>query len=349
MPIPGIIASPNSLARVFNVVTYTGTGASRTVTTNIDTRNGLVLAKARSSAEAWMLLLEHGGSKWYRSTNDAYSSSPTSTTDVTPADGSVTLSGTVANTNATTYVMFAGKKKAGFMDRVEYTGNAEYPSGNMLQTINHSLGATPGAVLIAGIGTLTGHVDEAYFTLTKGMVLSHRATTASTPWRSYQQVHNGLVLTDSVELIHVDSTTFRVGHSTNGADGGLVNALGVKYVAWLFAHDESPTGQVYCGHYTGNGSATGPTVTVGWMPRFLLVFQDTDGSSNECGIIADEIRTPDYTGSSDAYLRTSRNEAEQTGNFFTGTSTGFTVNSSDTLVNKNNVRYPYIAIRWGAL
>ena len=66
------------------------------------------------------------------------------------------------------------------------------------------------------------------------------------------------------------TTTFSVGNE------GLGNSNGQTYVAYLFASNDQRFGEdsdeaaIKVGTYTGNGSSSGQTVTLGFEPQWLL-------------------------------------------------------------------------------
>ena len=87
------------------------------------------------------------------------------------------------------------------------------------------------------------------------------------------------------------------------------------------------------GSYTGNGSSSGPTVTTGFKPRYLLV-KRTDATG--AWVIQDTER-----GNNDLYANSS--EAEGGATRYTYTDTGFTVTSTGSAVNASGGTYIYAA------
>ena len=97
------------------------------------------------------------------------------------------------------------------------------------------------------------------------------------------------------------------------------------------------------GSYTANGSTTGPSVTTGFEPRFLLI-KSVDNASN--WIILDKARTPNNPMENDLKANSTAAEQTGTGNNYpqaTTSATGFQVNTTDGAVNGSGT-YIYLAI-----
>lgn len=121
-----------------------------------------------------------------------------------------------------------------------------------------------------------------------------------------------------------------------------VNSSGSTYVAYLFAHDPEPDGIIRGGVYTGNRkAATGPTVTLGWEPQFLLMKSIT---STEDWVMVDNMRSPSNPRNKWLYPNLSEGEyVDSDGVSFSPT--GFQVTSTNPKVNDNSTDYLYMAIR----
>jgi hypothetical protein len=98
---------------------------------------------------------------------------------------------------------------------------------------------------------------------------------------------------------------------------------------------------IKCGKYTGNGSATGPIVSLGWEPEFLLIKNATGAGSWQ---IIDNMRGMTADGN-DAVLNPDTTAAEFTGTFVAPTSTGFQINTAASGFNTSSATYIYMAIR----
>jgi len=144
---------------------------------------------------------------------------------------------------------------------VTYTGN-----GTGGATVGHGLGVAPSMMVIKDRTTVGNWpVYHASIGATNAVFLNltNASAATSTAW-------NNTAPTSSV---------FSLGTST------LVNGSGNNYVAYLFSE---VAGYSKFGSYTGNGSADGTFVFLGFRPRFLLV-KRTDTTAN--WFIADASRS----------------------------------------------------------
>ena len=122
-----------------------------------------------------------------------------------------------------------------------------------------------------------------------------------------------------------------------GTHGGT-NASGGTYVAYSFA---DVTGHQKAGTYSGNGSASGATVTTGFRPAWVMV-KRTDSSGE--WIIFDNTRDTD--GSLNTLLYASLGNAEGVTSLggITPSATGFQVTSTLSDVNASGGTFIYLAI-----
>ena len=126
------------------------------------------------------------------------------------------------------------------------------------------------------------------------------------------------------------SNTFTI--TTNGD-----NSNGSKNIAMLFS---SVSGISSVGSYTGNNSSSGPTVTTGFSPRFILI-KRSDVTSDSW-FIFDTVRGINNSGT-DARLKLDEQGAQSTlVDWLSISSTGFTLNTNDGGVNASS-NYLYYA------
>jgi len=331
-----LATQPAYIEDTFATYLYTGNGSTQTITNGIDLsgKGGLVWIKKRSSATGGSnLLLDtlRGGNKWIssNSTNGESTSS-----QVTFGSSGFDAVGPVDN--AATYASWTFRKQAKFFDVVTYTGDGASNRG-----IPHNLGSTPGFILVKATST-TGD----WYALHRvgnsgswGVGTLNSTGTFSAPSPSFWG--NGTTFTAPT------STTFTVS-----ADGGnLTNGSGVSFVAYLFAHDAGGFGAagtdnvISCGSYTGNGSATGPTINLGWEPQWLLVKPSTVVDNWN---IIDNMRGATVSGSSLLYANAANAEGAIAANIAIN-ATGFQPNTTNSGVNGNGQTYIYIAIRRGPM
>jgi hypothetical protein len=318
---------------VFSTWLYTGTGSTQTITNGIDLagKGGLVWAKGRSNTfSAALIDTVRGGTSRLRP----------ALVDAADAGGNLSFlstgfqltdSNALTNGSNVTYASWTFRKAAKFFDVVTYTGNATN------RTIAHNLGSTPGCIIIkrtnAGGNWFVYHRGLASPTL--DLINLNTTSAALTNFPAYW---NSTAPT---------STVFSLGTEAD------INANGGTYVAYLFAHDAGGFGDagtdsvVSCGSYTGNGSTSGPTVTLGWEPQWLLV-KRTD-NANSWWMLDTMRGLP--VGSGAAYLLANLSSAEASfGNDLLALSaTGFRLITDNSNFNANGGSYIYIAIRRGPM
>ena len=153
------------------------------------------------------------------------------------------------------------------------------------------------------------------------------------------------ILTLNTNAAEVDSdNTFNdtapvATHFTLG-DGNYTNNDGDNYIAMLFA---SVDGISKVGYYTGNGSSTGPVITTGFTPRFIL-FKNASSGGNGWAVL-DTVRGLGTSSQDRIWL--DWNEEENAGgsgsNFVTTTSTSFQPVMNNTEFNENGSTIIYYA------
>jgi len=156
---------------------------------------------------------------------------------------------TVTNTSGSISAQVRANTTAGF-SIVTYTGTGANA------TVGHGLGVTPSMVIVKARST-TGNWCVTMPTLGANNVLFLDLTNAAA---SFPTVFNGLPT----------STIFNIGTA------GSTNTNAATYVAYCFA---AVAGYSAFGSYTGNGSADGPFVFLGFRPRFVII-RRTDAGNN---------------------------------------------------------------------
>lgn len=325
-----VAAEALAIEDVFSTYLYTGTGASQTITNGIDLagEGGLVWQKNRVNAAYDHNLFDTArGVTKKLITNDTFGNI-TETTYLTAFNSNGFSMGSDAGYNKLNeaHVSWTFRKAERFFDVVTYTGTGSN------RTIAHSLGVVPGCIIVKRTDT-TGawQVYHRSNANTEYMVLNSTAAkaTGTTRWNSTTPT----------------STVFSLGTDTT------VNASGGTYVAYLYAHDplgpsgDGSDGLIACGSYTGNGSTTGPVVSLGWEPQWILWKSAT--AAENWGIFDNMRGWPVGTG--DKWLGPATSIAEQDVNYIDPTATGFQVTSTNGEVNTNGGTYIYIAIRRGPM
>ena len=318
---------------VFSTYLYEGTGSAQTITNGIDLsgEGGLVWVKDRDTSSDHRLFDTATGAGNSLISNGTYQLQSSSGTSFT-STGFGIGSGADFNNNNNDFVSWTFRKAPKFFDVVTYTGNST------ARTISHNLGTAPGFMVVkrtSGSGTnwMCFHRSVG---ATKGAILngSNTFSADSTTW-------NNTAPTDSV---------FSLGTDAN------VNGSSHDYVAYLWAHNNSdgefgPTGDqdiIKCGSYTGNNSADGPTIDLGFEPQWVMVKHTTNGFID--WFIFDNMRAFTAKGlNANKYLIPNSNGAEDgSQDYITPRPDGFQVHGTGSHTNAN-AEYVYIAIRRGPM
>lgn len=322
---------------VFGTYLYTGNGSTQTITNNIDLsgEGGLTWIKTRSTIAGNRLFdTARGATKELISDSGAGESTVATSLTAFNNNGFSLGADIDVNTNGNLYASWTFRKAKKFFDIVTYSGN-----GTAGRQISHNLGSTPGCVIVknrtsAGNSWIVWHRG-----LSSGYRVSLDSVANQTNTGAKDYFGNGTIAVDPT------STVFTVGALE------AVNKSGETYVAYVFAHDAGGFGDsgsdnvISCGSYTGNGSATGPTITLGWEPQFVIIKRIDD---NGGWLIHDSIRGIPL--GSYFSLRADTTAAEVTGSgSVQPTATGFTITLTDILYNASGGTYIYIAVRRGQM
>lgn len=320
------------VSTVFAATLYAGTGASQTISTGINLtgaaggsylQGGLVWIRARNSPSAVPRLFDT-----VRTATKALDASSTDVEATLASSLSAFGSGgftfgtgtdTHTNDNTGTYVAWTYRRAQKFFDVITWTGD-----GVAGRTLSHGLTTTPAMILYkrrdaAGswIAYHTSMGTASYLVLNTGAA---SGTESGSYW-------NGTAPTSSV---------FSLGSHA------AVNASAGTYVAYLFADDATADGVIRCGGYTGNGSTTGPTVTLGWEPQLILIKAVGAITNWMLFDTARGIATPG--GDAVVYADAGTAESSAT-DYLSLTSTGFQLKSAAAAVNTNAATYCYLTIR----
>ena len=321
----------NYIEDVFSTYLYTGTGANKTITNDIDlsTEGGLVWLKCRSDAWSHMLYDTSRGVQKSLSTNNTLAQQTDGTNDglkVFNSDGFTLGSGDAnVNNSGYTYTSWTFRKQPKFFDVVTYTGTG----GS--QTLNHSLGSTPGCIIVKRTSgtenwyvyhrSLNNNSNDPY-----SLVLNSTAAqdTGGGYWRT------------------PTSTQFTVQYP---------NASGATYVAYLFAHDAGGFGLTGTDNVISCGSTTvasaNAVVNLGYEPQFVL-YKQSDGVGSWKLIDTMRGLTANIVANNSRVLYANGSNAEETNNGPALTSTGFILPYAGG-GSHGNGNYIYIAIRRGPM
>ena len=331
MSAAGVAADSIYVDDVYSTHVYRGDGSStQTITNGIDLsgEGGMVWVKSRSESRNNQLTSSGfnvaGGELLFTNTTDALQTRTDRFKSFT-STGFTVGNGTGTGSNNQDYVSWTFRKCPGFFDVVDYSGN-----GTAGREISHSLGSTPGMVIVKN---------------------KSAGSSNWTVWHTTYGDNNRLYLnSDSAgsgnQTNHIrtaSSTTFTVGSDYD------VNASSGTYVAYVFGNNDQSFGDngdeaiIKCGGYTGNGGTQ--SIDVGFEPQWVMV-KGTSATSD--WFIHDIARLFACTGRDEAAtLRANKNLAEYANAArMHVNSTGFDFdNEGSGDVNANGTSYVYVAIR----
>lgn len=313
---------------------YTGTGATQTINNSangVSFQPDLVWVKGRSGAT------DHA---WYDAVRGVQKQleSNTTTAETTETTG-LTAFGTTGftigalaqmNTNAATYV--AWQWNAGGTTVTNTSGSISaqvranatagfsvvgYTGTGANATVGHGLGVAP-SMIITKVRSTSG-ADWSVYHASVGNTKSLFLNTTAAPSTSVNFWNN----------TSPTSTVFSVGIS------GGTNNSGNTMIAYCFA---AVAGYSAFGSYTGNGSADGPFVYLGFRPRFVM-WKRTDAVAN--WFLMDSSRTPANPVNLELYADQTNAEVTFTDCDFL--SNGFKLRTSDSSRNASGGTYIYAA------
>jgi len=218
---------------------------------------------------------------------------------------------TVTNTSGTISAQVRANPTAGF-SVVTYTG------AGGVSTIGHGLGVAPSFFVVKNRTQASDW--ECYFATlgnTTRIVLNSTAAqvTGVNGWNSTSPT----------------STVFTVNGGTAG------NTAGNNHLAYCFA---AVAGYSAFGKYTGNGSADGPFVYLGFRPRFVMVKSSTVVVN---WLVYDTARDAYNVMNAELFPNTSGAEVTASTNDFDFLSNGFKCRRGGTISNQSGETYIYMA------
>jgi hypothetical protein len=209
-----------------------------------------------------------------------------------------------------------------FFDIVHYKGD-----GQNNRQISHNLGVAPEMIIVKAFKT-SGSIVSWY--------VYHSGMDATAPEDFYMRLDQSDARTD--EVLAWNDTAPTASNFTVSSLYNNINGSGRHYIAYLYA---TLDGISKVGSYTGNGSATGPTVDCGFSsgPRYVMIKEATgvgnwfvmDGAM---GIVA----------GNDPRLILNSSTSKQSSDYIDPTSTGFQISTSSANINSNGETYIFYAI-----
>lgn len=309
---------------VFATHLYHGNQTAHTLTTNIDLANegGLLWIKVRTTTGDHVLMDTVRGANDYISSNQTSAEATGSFTQTFTSTGfTLNTSNSLVNDGNQDYVAWNFRKSPGFFDVKTFTAEAD-----QFVTVNHDLGCNIGAVVFKE----TNGTGDWYFwhkAFSENDIISLNTNSA-------KQTGQGIISSQT-------STSARFYTDANTTS---------TYVAYFFGDGDDSSAQIFgddadeaiikCGSYTGNGSSTGPEVTVGFEPQWLMI-RNTGGGN---WVMLDVMRGLDLSNIQHMYADT--NQAGQAaGSGVVPTADGFRIIDNSPLINQNTETHIYVAIR----
>jgi len=301
------------------------------LTTGVDSvstgKGGMIWFKNRTTARNHVLFdTERGVYKRLITNATSTEASDTSLLSHFGPDSVTIGSGTESNGASEKIVSWTFRQQPGFFDVVTYTGN-----GVAGTEIAHSLGSTPGMIVVKTTGPTFGGAWRVWHRSVSTSVLRLNTTDGTSAIGNPQNTWGN----DS-SVIQPTSTHFTIGSESD------VNRNGAGYVAYIFAHDAQDFGTdsdesiIKCGSYTTDGSGNA-SIDLGFEPQFILA-KRSSGTGD--WFINDTMRGI-ASGGNDPYVVPNTTAAENSSyDYYDLTSTGFKHKAGFT-----NSTYIYVAIR----
>ena len=257
---------------VMDATLYTGNGSTNTITNSAGFKPDFVWVKSRSAATDHKLTDSvRGVQKGLISDTTGAETTDTNGLTAFNSNGWSLGSDTVYNNNTATYV--------GWQWQAGQGSTSSNTNGSITSTVSANTTAGFSIVKYTGTGAnaTVGHGLGAI----PALLIFKNRTTASTDWpvKTNQLSTNSYLFLNSSGAAATfssfwpndpTSSVFSVG--TDNRTNGSSNAM----IAYCFA---TVAGFSAFGSYTGNGSATGPFVYLGFQPKYLLI-KRTDSTSD---------------------------------------------------------------------
>ena len=332
-------------ANYFAATTYTGTGSSLSIANSgnnaaaISFKPDMVWLKSRSQVAGHEVIDSVRGPQLTLYPNLTNAEGSVSSVTAFNSNGFTVGTDTGVNTSSQTYIAWQWQAGQG--------STSSNTSGSITSTV--SANTTAGFSVVTWVGNNTNGATVGHgLGVSPRLVIVKNRTTGSTNWPTYHANLTAgntvfLNLTNAQQSITgatanggvggVSSTTFTC---TNGSTNGLdVNGNTNNMVAYCFA---AVAGYSAFGSYTGNGSADGVFVFLGFRPRYILI-KNSAISSN--WIVEDTSRST-YNQTANA-LYPNLSNAEDTSYPIDILSNGFKIRSTDVSDNGSGNTIIYAA------
>lgn len=303
-----------NIADYFNTTVYTGNGGARSITTGIDlsANPGMVMISADTTVNPRIFDTLRGATKVLQVGVTSTESTDAQTLTAFNANGFSLGTNSAVNGSGISSNALTIREHPRLFKVINYTGTGASRS------IAHGLSVAPGLVIIKD--RTTGNDGVVWH---KGLSANNFAYWSATAQDSnFPAVYFG----NGTSAVNPDATNVYLGAS------GFLNGSGDSYAMHVFADD--PSGYIASGTFIGNGSATGPVVTLGWEPQFILIKSRASADywamyDSASGLSSTKLWSP--------FARQALS--------VTALSTGFQLATTSSTVNQSGATYLYTAIR----
>ncbi len=307
---------------------WDGTGSTSTITNNIDLsgEGGLVWIKKRSgSANHTLQDTVRGATKHIRSSGDSSESTEAQTITAFNSNGFSLGTDDLVNASSSDYVGWTFRKAPKFFD----VGTISFNSSGV-GSYSHNLGVTP-AMVIFKLTNTTGDWFVWHKDLTsQNYAMFLNSTVASSNQGGWATYTDTTVSFNSGIFANDTAVVYLFAHNNNDGEFG----------------PDADQDVIKCGSYTGNGSATGPEINLGFEPQWLIVkAASTTGSWR----IIDNMRGWGQITRDGLFANSSGAEDTTSPLIIESTATGFRPRDTNAQFNGSGQTYIYMAIRRGPL
>ena len=331
-------------AQYMAATTYTGTGATQTISDGTNTAIGttfqpdLVWIKSRSAATNNNLFDVLRGTTAYLSSNNTSAEATNANTLTAFGSTGFTVGSDASsigvNVNAATYVGWQWKA-----------------NGAGVTNTNGSITSTVSANTTAGFGIVTYTGTGANATIGHGlgvapnMIITKSRNLGGSHWTVYHSSvgNTGALLLDTTAATNTSinywnntsptSSVFSVGIN------GSVNNSGNTFVAYCWA---AVPGYSAFGSYTGNGSTDGPFVYTGFRPRFIIA-KDATNIDSASWMMQDSSRDTYNVGYKSLYANDPSVESVSSNDNVDILSNGFKIRNASSAWNNSGQTFIYAA------
>ena len=327
---------------VMDATLYTGTGAALTITNAAPFKPDLVWIKVRSNA------VSHALTDSVRGISSILSSDLTSAQATQSAGQGLTAfnsNGFSLGTQAAgaSDTNFSGRTYVGWQWQAGQGTTSSNTSGSITSTVSVNASAGFSVVTFAASVALSPQTVGHGLGVSPSLIIVKPRSSAAGGWYTY---HSAIGATQLLQLNLTSAQQTTSGPWNNTAPTSSVFTLGGSY----FPDAGATTYVAYCwtpiagfsafGSLTGNGSADGVFVYLGFKPRFIL-YKRTDSTSD--WRIWDTARSPYNAMSSVLYPNGSDAEFTASSQDFDALSNGFKIRNSAASMNASGGTYIYAA------